>query len=249
MASQTFSIWLLPPPSHPLRPLLSDLIHRTLPGAFPHLAASPTANPPVAPHFFPPHITLASSIPAAHTAEDAPGGPQAFLERVFAPLLQGNDDDGEKTGFKVRVRPGEVDGQDHFFRRCFVRIGLDGGVRTLAGVATAGAVLGEEVSVVGTGADGELEVSFGEKTQQWLRWWEEAYGPHLSLMYGDQPISGETLKKVAEMVREAGVRPAKDVVQDESQHDGEGWEGGEIWLVPTYKPISEWSKPIATIQL
>ncbi|KAL1840494.1 hypothetical protein VTJ49DRAFT_407 [Mycothermus thermophilus] len=87
-----------------------------------------------------------------------------------------------------------------------------------------------------------------------LNWWEQAYGPHLSLMYGDQPVPEETLEEVAKVVREAGVKLADDDEQATEQ-DGQGeqlwdgWEGGEIWLVPTYKPISEWSKPIARIQL
>lgn len=53
------------------------------------------------------------------------------------------------------------------------------------------------------------------------------------------------MKKITELVQEAGVKLAGE--QSEGKR-WDGWEGGVIWLVPTDKPISEW-KPIATREL
>jgi 2',3'-cyclic-nucleotide 3'-phosphodiesterase len=70
---------------------------------------------------------------------------------------------------------------------------------------------------------------------------------------GDQPVPEDILNEVAKVVCKAGVKlPGYDddsADQKDNQEHWHGWEGGVIWLVPTYKPISEWSTPIATLDL
>lgn len=173
------SLWLLPPPTHPLHTRLQTLIHSTLPSHFPREAAS---SPRVTPHFFPAHVTLTSGIdPAVYGGE---AGAQAWLDEVFGRFFSsgsssssagvevgagvgvggggsggGKEDDGR--GRRVEVRFERVVGQEVFYRRCFVRVGFEG-VRELAGVARAKAVLGEGVE---EGEGGE--VVFGEETEKW----------------------------------------------------------------------------------
>ena len=153
------SLWLLPPPSHPLHSTLQTLIRTTLPAHFPREAAS---SPQVVPHFFPAHITLTSDISPETYGADS----QGWVDRVFARFSSSSsssDGSGEEGGVlpEVRVRFERVVSQEVFYRRCFVRVGFEG-VRVLAGVARAAGVVGEEV---GFGEEGE--VRFGEGTEGW----------------------------------------------------------------------------------
>jgi 2',3'-cyclic-nucleotide 3'-phosphodiesterase len=67
---------------------------------------------------------------------------------------------------------------------------------------------------------------------------------------GDEPIAAETLKDIAKVVQEAGIKLSEEPAEGLEQGSAwDGWDGGVIWLVPTDKPISEWGKPIATRQL
>ncbi|KAK4126954.1 2, 3 cyclic phosphodiesterase [Parathielavia appendiculata] len=225
------SLWLLPPDSHPLHRILTTLITSTLPSTFPREASATSPGAGVAPHYFPAHVTLTSGIEPDTTYGDEP---QRWLDAIPFPI----------RSEKVRVRFERVVSQDVFFRRCFVRVAFDG-VREVAGVARAVGVLGEQVNV-----DGEGEVRWGEGTQKWLSEWREEFGPHLSLMYGDEPIADEALKQITKVVREAGVKLSEEITENIQGTSGwDGWDGGVIWLVPTDKPISEWGKPIATRQL
>ena len=47
------------------------------------------------------------------------------------------------------------------------------------------------------------------------------------------------------VVQEAGISLGDDTPTLGDENGWGGWEGGVVWLVPTDKPISEWS-PIAT---
>ncbi|KXX77779.1 hypothetical protein MMYC01_204806 [Madurella mycetomatis] len=121
------SLWLLPPPAHPLHAALTALITSTLPARFPRESAS---SPSVSPHFFPPHVTLTSEVEPSRYSAD----PQAWLDRMVGRWLAGDGD-----SHVVKVRFGEIATQDVFFRRCFIRVGFEG-VRGLAGLARDGDV-------------------------------------------------------------------------------------------------------------
>ncbi|AEO64410.1 uncharacterized protein THITE_2126759 [Thermothielavioides terrestris NRRL 8126] len=177
------SLWLVPPPTHPLHDILTTLITRTLPARFPLETSS---SPAVAPHFFAPHVTLTSEIAPAQYNDN--GGPQAWLDSLPFPSsssssssssdgAEGEGEGGSGSSCRARIRFERVVSQDVFFRRCFVRVGWDEGVRVLAGIARAKGVLGEEVEVLPGG-----RVRLQEGTERWLSEWREAYGPHLSLM-------------------------------------------------------------------
>ncbi|CAI6247256.1 unnamed protein product [Periconia digitata] len=85
------SLWLLPPQSHPLTPLLTQLIRQT----------SSHFN---SPHLFIPHITLTSEIDP-RTYEPSP---QEWLDSL--PLLNSRE---------VVVRLGQLCSEDVFFRKLY----------------------------------------------------------------------------------------------------------------------------------
>ncbi|KAL2131499.1 hypothetical protein VTI74DRAFT_4964 [Chaetomium olivicolor] len=250
------SLWLLPPRSHPLHALLTTLIQFTLPARFPREAAS---SQRVAPHFFPAHVTLTSGIDPGVYGDD----PQRWLDRIpfegcccspAAAAAGGGGGDGGGGGSgngngkgeerpRARIRFERVVSQDVFYRRCFVRVAFEG-VRELAGVARAVGVVGERVEVEEGGG-----VRFGGQTENWLREWREEFGPHVSLMYGDELISNETLAEITKEVQKAGVKLSEVGALGTEQNGLDGWDGGVIWLVPTDKPISQWWEPIATREI
>lgn len=118
------SLWLIPPPSHPLHGIISELISQHLPSAFPDVCGPP----------FAPHLTLTSNIPPALYGDQ----PQAWLDAVPWPAP------GD-----VQVRLEAVRTEDVFFRRCYLKVAFDG-VRGIAGLARARGVNGED-GVVGGG--------------------------------------------------------------------------------------------------
>ncbi|KAK0616739.1 2',3'-cyclic-nucleotide 3'-phosphodiesterase [Immersiella caudata] len=204
------SLWLLPPPSHPLHSILSTLITTTLPSLF----LSESSSSTLAPHFFTPHMTLTSEISPSVYGKS----PQAWLDSIpFPPTSE------------VHVRFKDVTTQDVFYRRCYLRVRVEG-VREVVGIARA------------RGVEGEDEV--GEKTRRWVEWWMEEYGPHVSLMYGSVPMDEDKIERVVKAVAEAGIELSKSA----DGEDGDGWDGGVVWLVPTDQPIAEW-KPIAVREL
>ncbi|KAL2022463.1 hypothetical protein VTK56DRAFT_5292 [Thermocarpiscus australiensis] len=240
------SLWLVPPPSHPLHAALQTLISTTLPARFPREAAG---SADVAPHFFPAHLTLTSEVSPERYGDD----PQGWLDRLLSDLFDDDDSAKERAAHgqghgqgpssSVKVRFERVVSQDVFFRRCFIRVGFEG-VRGIAGLARARGVIGEEVGL--DGDDGGFR--FGPRTEEWLRTWREEYGPHVSLMYGDVPISDAVLKEVSKVVQEAGVKLPAEAAEAADGNGWDGWDGGVVWLVPTDRPIAEW-KPIATKEL
>ena len=151
-------LWLVPPASHPLHIILTNLITTTLP---PLLSSSPH-NPT-----FAPHITLTSDIPPDTHGPD----PQAWLDSIPWPSRPGS--------VRVRLLPsGPRTDDDAFFRRCYLPVDPGGGVADLAALARAWAVEGE--------GEGGAE-SGGERTAAWLRGWLAGFGPHVSLVYGSRP--------------------------------------------------------------
>ncbi|KAK1782415.1 2',3'-cyclic-nucleotide 3'-phosphodiesterase [Copromyces sp. CBS 386.78] len=204
------SLWLTPPPSHPLYPILSFLISQRLPSDFPSEAGAADAR--LAPEYFAPHMTLSSGISPGLYGDD----PQRWLDSIPWPSAD-----------EIKVRFEGINSQDTYYRRCYAKVKLDVGIKKIAGLARARGVNGEEDAN-------------GEKTQEWLEWWRKEFGPHVSLMYGDVPISDDRLKEITKVVEEGGVK----LTEPEGNVEGNGWNGGVVWLVPTDKDIKDW-KPIA----
>lgn len=113
------SLWLVPPPSHPLHAALTKLIEATLPAQFPHEAP----RPPV----FAPHLTLTSMIDPSLYGSD----PQGWLDGIRFP-----------RGSDVQVLFERVKTEDVYYRRCYVKCSFEG-LRDVAGIARARGVLGE----------------------------------------------------------------------------------------------------------
>ena len=112
------SLWLVPPPTHPLHAILTTLITSSLP---PILLPSPDSRPVI----FPPHLTLTSEVLPSTYAPD----PQAWLDSLSFP----KDARVLFTGLRT---------EDVFFRRCYLRAEF-AGVRGLAAAARANGVEGE----------------------------------------------------------------------------------------------------------
>jgi len=156
------SLWLVPPPSSPLSHILRELITSTLPSHFPAetgAVTSPSTPTSLSPHFFPAHITLTSGISPETYGDD---DPQAWLDSIPWPEE------------KPKVRFSGIESQDVFYRRCFIKVELNEGVRKLAGLARARGVIAPQVG----GDEGEV----GKRVEEWLVQWEKAFGPHVSLM-------------------------------------------------------------------
>jgi 2',3'-cyclic-nucleotide 3'-phosphodiesterase len=112
------SLWLVPPPSHPLGQILAKLIEDALPANFPN-EAGPS---------FAPHMTLTSNIPPPTYGNS----PQEWLDSIPWPSQQ-----------EVKVIFESVKSEDVFFRRCYIKVAFEG-VRAIAGLARARGVNGEE---------------------------------------------------------------------------------------------------------
>ncbi|KAK8064603.1 hypothetical protein PG994_007241 [Apiospora phragmitis] len=179
----------------------------------------PSAFPDLAGPAFAPHMTLTSEIDPAVYGED----PQGWLDAVPWPRAA-----------DVDVQLDQVATQDVFFRRCYLKVAFKEGVRNIAGLARAAGVSGEGHA-------------FGPVTEKWLEEWRGAFGPHVSLIYGENPINDEKLGEISKVVEESGISLSSSSIPgaNETPSQQGGWKGGVVWLVPTDKPINEW-KPIAT---
>ncbi|CBX92897.1 similar to 2',3'-cyclic-nucleotide 3'-phosphodiesterase [Plenodomus lingam JN3] len=100
------SLWLLPPPTHPLHTLLPTLI-------------SQTSSHFHSPHRFLPHITLTSEISASSYSSD----PQAWLDALHLPSTDG-----------VVITFQQLASEDVFVRKLYVQCAKTAGVRDLARV-------------------------------------------------------------------------------------------------------------------
>ncbi|KAH7305521.1 2',3'-cyclic-nucleotide 3'-phosphodiesterase [Stachybotrys elegans] len=164
---------------------------------------------------FSPHMTLTSNIDPKTYGDD----PQGWLDSIAWPDTS-----------TVHVRLQSLKTEDVFFRRSYLKVEFEG-VREAAGVARARGVIGED--------------SIGPATESWLREWNLAFGPHVSLIYGSVPIEDGKLAEIETLVRNQGVKLSS---QSPVAGSFSGWDGGIVWLVPTDRSIDEW-KPIATRQL
>ncbi|KAI0125025.1 2',3'-cyclic-nucleotide 3'-phosphodiesterase [Xylariales sp. AK1849] len=166
---------------------------------------------------FIPHLTLTSDISDSTYKEE---GPQRWLDSIPWPVSH-----------DIKVRFKTVKTQDVFVRRCYIQVDFDG-VKNVSGIARA------------RGVNDEKEV--GEKTERWFEEWKTAFGPHVSLIYGNNPIDEATLEDITKVVRRAGVQLEGTNV--EGNGGMSGWEGGSVYLVPTNLSIERW-KPIAVRSL
>lgn len=149
------SLWLTPPPSHPLYDIITRLIETTLPA----LLVQPDSS-----SVFAPHLTLTSNIEPAVYGSD----PQPWLDSL--PFAAAKEDE------KATVLFERVKSEDVFFRRCYLQCSLTDSLRRLAGVARAWGFNGDGR------VDQDNAVMWSEKTEKWLQEWNEAFGPHVSLM-------------------------------------------------------------------
>ncbi|KAH7027098.1 2',3'-cyclic-nucleotide 3'-phosphodiesterase [Macrophomina phaseolina] len=213
-----FSLWLVPPASSAIHTTLSTLIASALPAQFPADASPPR---------FVPHVTLTAAIEAAAFSHASAPEPQqkrdaqAWLDGLRLPAAA-----------DVRVRFAALDVGEQFVKKLTLRVrneaeregeGAGSGLRELARVARL-----RGVELKGRGKEESRE-----RREVVERWLDEAYLPHCSLVYGSMPISDEKKAQLQAVVEKAGISV------DGSGEMG-GWEGGSVWLVPTFLPISEW---------
>lgn len=113
------SLWLTPPPSHPLYAILTSLIETSVPNHFPHEAPRPPT--------FSPHLTLTSNVdPSIYTDQ-----PQAWLDGIEFPSASG-----------INIKFEKVKTEDIYYRRCYIKCAFDG-LRDVAAIARARGVEGE----------------------------------------------------------------------------------------------------------
>ncbi|KAI6997745.1 hypothetical protein KC363_g1667 [Hortaea werneckii] len=219
------SLWLVPPEDSALYRTCHQLITTHIPSLFP-LALS---RPPL----FTPHVTLTSDTVPPHifpeqeqqrsSSSQTPPSPtdsaissaQRWLDSLDLPPPR-----MIQEGLKVKIQKVQVEG--HFFRKLTLRCEKSPQLCELA--ATCRARRG-----------GEGLVGGGEQNEAW-EWVREHYAPHLSLMYSDLPEDEVQLKldEVNSIISQA----------QQANPDSLSTKGGEIWLVPTSKPLAQW-QPIA----
>ncbi|KAK7717800.1 hypothetical protein SLS63_010655 [Diaporthe eres] len=114
------SLWLTPPPTHPLHAVITKLIETTLPAHFP----DESPRPPT----FAPHLTLTSGIDPGVYGDQ----PQKWLDSIPFP-----------TASNVAIRFERVKTQDFYYRRCYLKCEFDG-AKDVAAIARARGVEGED---------------------------------------------------------------------------------------------------------
>lgn len=77
------------------------------------------------------------------------------------------------------------------------------------------------------------------------RWAKDDYAPHVSLLYADLDIDEEKRVQILQELDKAGIGLETEGTNREKKQAGyNGWIGGRIVLVPTWKNVKDWS-PIA----
>ncbi|RMX74663.1 hypothetical protein D0869_12368 [Hortaea werneckii] len=226
------SLWLVPPEDSALYRTCHRLITHHISSLFP-----PGAVPP--PPLFTPHVTLtADTVPSdlleqgpqeqrreqelRESSSTSPTEPATSAETWLDELVL----PPPSRDLKVAIQKVQVEG--HFFRKLTMQCEKSSQLCELA--ATCRAACGVEGLLDG----GEQEGA--EKLEEAGKWVRECYAPHLSLMYSDLP-EDEVQIKLDEV--HSKISQAK-----QANPESLTAKGGEIWLVPTYKPIEEW-QPIA----
>ena len=74
------------------------------------------------------------------------------------------------------------------------------------------------------------------------RWAKDVYAPHVSLLYSDVDIDEEKRLKILQELDEVGIGLATEGALNERKQTGfNGWIGGSVVLVPTWKKVEDWS--------
>ncbi|KAI7299710.1 hypothetical protein KC315_g17510 [Hortaea werneckii] len=220
------SLWLVPPEDSALYRTYHRLITHHIPSLF------PGAVPP--PPVFTPHVTLtADTVPSDLLEQEQQ---EQGRERRQSTPSSTNQEISAQTwvddlvlppptrDLKVAIQKVQVEGL--FFRKLTMQCEKAPQLCELAGRCRAQGLEGLD--------GGEQEGA--EKLEEAGKWVRECYRPHLSLMYSDLP-EDEVRIKLDEVNSE--ISQAK-----QANPDSLTTKGGEIWLVPTYKPIEQW-QPIA----
>ncbi|KAI6799124.1 hypothetical protein KC332_g16459 [Hortaea werneckii] len=208
------SLWLVPPKDSALYKTCHQLITTHIPSIFFSALAQPVP--------FTPHVTLtADTVPSDlfPDSTDPAISAQKWLDSIDLPPPSTTQE-----GLKVKIQNVQVEGP--FFRKLTLRCEKSSQLCELAGRCRAHH--GGKEGMVGGEHDEE-----GEEVEKWVR---ESYAPHLSLMYSDLPEEEVQLK----------LNEVDSEISQVQQANPESLStrGGEIWLVPTYRPIEEW-QPIA----
>lgn len=78
-----------------------------------------------------------------------------------------------------------------------------------------------------------------EAAEHWL---DEKYAPHVSLLYAEIEINEIQRREVLDDLVEAGIRLETEGLLGGREREGlNGWDGGRIVLVPTWKELKDWT--------
>ncbi|KAI7267329.1 hypothetical protein KC345_g7949 [Hortaea werneckii] len=221
------SLWLVPPEDSALYKTCHQLITTHIPSLF-----SSSLAPP--PPLFTPHVTLtADTVPPDlfPVSTDTAISAQKWLDSIDLVPTTTRTTTMKQEGLKVKIQNVQVEG--HFFRKLTLRCEKSPRLCELAWRCRAHH--GGKEGLVGE----EQKREEGEK-EQVGKWVRESYAPHLSLMYSDLPEEEVQLRLDEVNSQISQVQQANP--------ESLSTRGGEIWLVPTYKPIEEW-QPIATREI
>lgn len=208
------SLWLVPHTDNPFDKEVQELIADTIPGNFSKSLKER--------HKFITHVTLTSDIDPAKTFEAAGQSPQEWLDGLSLPVFRKEHDE-------VTLELDHVEAGDPFFRKLVIEVNQNKNLTKLAARCRRDAVLTPSAD----GKDGDAN----EQTAQ--KWAETEYLPHMSLMYADLPTK-DVKNKLALIELQIGYGLGSLF----ACCGGTFCFGGNLVLVDTSKPISEW-KPIA----
>ncbi len=72
-------------------------------------------------------------------------------------------------------------------------------------------------------------------------WANKDWAPHVSLLYADVEVSEQKREEVLRALHEAGIRLSEEGGLVAVERGGfNGWDGGRIVLVPTWRDPEEW---------
>ncbi|KAI7152821.1 hypothetical protein KC349_g8753 [Hortaea werneckii] len=226
------SLWLVPPEDSDLYRTCHRLITQHIPSLFPRVI------PP--PPLFTPHVTLTADTvpsdllpePQEHEQEQRQSSSSTSLThpaKSAQTWLDGLVLPPPTRELRVAIQKVQVEG--HFFRKLTMQ--CEKGPQLCELAATCRAARGVEGLLDGGEQEEGRAVKLEEEVGKWVR---ESYRPHLSLMYSDLPEDEVRIK----------LDDVNSKISQAKQANPESLtaKGGEIWLVPTYKPIEGW-QPIA----